>query len=76
MPDRYKLAILLPLLKKMGLDLLLMNYRPVSNLCFVSKTVERAVAVQLIGHMKLNNLFEFNSTSLPTLRARVQRLHC
>ena len=59
MPDRYKLAILLPLLKKMGLDLLLMNYRPVSNLCFVSKTVERAVAVQLIGHMKLNNLFEF-----------------
>ena len=41
-------AIVTPLLKKPVLDAANMaNYRPVSNLSFISKVVERAVAVQL-----------------------------
>jgi hypothetical protein len=51
MTDEYKLAILLPHLKKSSLQLILNNYRPVSNLEFVSKLVEQAVASQLAGNM-------------------------
>jgi hypothetical protein len=58
MPDEYKLAFLYLLLKKLGLDLILGNYRPVSNLPYLSKHIERGVAYQLINHMKDNALFE------------------
>jgi len=58
MPAEYKLAILLPLLKKIGLQLIKKNYRPVSNLTFMSKLIERGVGVQLTEHMKTNNLYE------------------
>ena len=45
-----KQAIVTPLLKKAGLDAADMaNYRPVSNLTFLSKTVERVVAKQQLG---------------------------
>ncbi len=40
-----------PLLRKDGLELVPKNYRPVSNLQFVSKLVERAVVQQLCQHM-------------------------
>ena len=47
-PTSQKHAIVTPLLKKPGLDTSDMgNYRPVSNLSFMSKLVERAVASQL-----------------------------
>ena len=36
-PDSWKIAIIIPLLKKLGLDLITSNYRPVSNLPFSSK---------------------------------------
>ena len=36
-----KTLIIRPLLKKLGLELLLANYRPVSNLSFISKLVEK-----------------------------------
>ena len=39
-PDEWKCAIVSPLLKKPGLDLTFKNYRPVSNLQFVSKLTE------------------------------------
>ena len=58
MPDEYKLAILRPLIKKMGLALILNSYRPISNLQFVSKIVERSVASQVVDHMKGNMLFD------------------
>ncbi len=58
MPGDFKLAILAPLLKKIGLELFKSNFRPVSNLPYVSKLTERAAACQLIAHMKLNGLFE------------------
>ena len=39
--EKWKVAIVRPLLKKLGLDLKFENYRPVSNLCFLSKVLER-----------------------------------
>ena len=46
-----------PLLKKPGLDLLFKNFRPISNLQFVSKFTEHVVANQIQCHMLKNNLF-------------------
>ena len=34
------------------------NYRPVLNLSFVSKLIERIVCVQLVDHLKENDLYE------------------
>ena len=51
-PDSFKLAHVRPLLKKPGLDTEDMKkYRPVSNLSFLSKLVERVVASRLVEHM-------------------------
>ena len=50
-PSEWKSALVVPLLKKPGLDLTLNNYRPVSNLQFISKVVERTVISQLFTHM-------------------------
>ncbi len=55
-PDEWKLAIILPLLKKLGLDLVLKSYRPVSNLQFVSKVTEKAAELQISGHVTKNKL--------------------
>ena len=46
-----------PILKKPGLDLLFENFRPISNLQFVSKLTERVVANQIQSHMIKSNLF-------------------
>ena len=56
-PCVLKHAIVKPLLKKPSLDkALLKNYRPVSNLPFVSKLLERAVATQYVRHCEMNDL--------------------
>ena len=58
-PDCHKTAVITPLLKKEGLDVnTYKNYRPVSNLSFVSKLLERVVAGQLTKHMSDNNLLD------------------
>ena len=46
-----------PLLKKKDLDVdLKKNYRPVNNLVFLSKSIERVVTKRLNSHMTKNNL--------------------
>ena len=78
MPTSLKHAIIKPLLKKLGLQLIEKNYRPVSNLPYLSKLIERAVAVQLMNHLKLNNLMDlyqsayrmFHSTETALLKVR------
>ena len=52
----WKTAIICPLLKKDGLDLIPRNYRPVSNLCFLSKVVEKCMLQQFIGYCNANDL--------------------
>ena len=50
--EHWKLAIIKPLLKKIGLELILKNYRPVSNLSFLSKLVEKCALDQFLHHCK------------------------
>ncbi|KAK7909443.1 hypothetical protein WMY93_014127 [Mugilogobius chulae] len=58
-PQSLKLAAITPVLKKTGLDPdNLANYRPISNLPFLSKIIERVIASQLQAHLTSNNLFE------------------
>ena len=58
-PAAFKTALVSPRLKKPSLNPdELSNYRPVSNLSFLSKTLERVVAKQLCAHLDMNNLHE------------------
>ena len=55
--DGLKTAIVKPLVKESNLDVeILKNFRPVSNLPFLSKIIERVVHKQLNKHMENNNL--------------------
>ena len=52
-----KRAFLTPLIEKIILDAeIVKNYRPVSNLSFLSKLIERIVCVQLVNHLDKNGL--------------------
>uniref|UniRef100_UPI003AAD8E98 uncharacterized protein n=1 Tax=Centroberyx gerrardi TaxID=166262 RepID=UPI003AAD8E98 len=58
-PPPLKLAAVTPILKKPGLDPdIPNNYRPISNLPFLSKILERVVAAQIKSHLDSNNLYE------------------
>ena len=45
-------------MKKINLNLIEKNYRPVSNLQFIGKLIERAVNIQLNEHITTNNQME------------------
>ena len=52
-PESFKTSLLLPLLKKPNLDPNgLNNYRPIANLPFLGKVLERIVAAQLKAHLE------------------------
>ena len=53
---KWKTAVVRPLIKKIGLELIKQNFRPVSNLAFISKIVERAMLLQLSQHCQDFNL--------------------
>ena len=56
-PTEAHKAIVTPLLKKSSLDREeLKNYRPVSNLNFTAKLIEKCAATQLVDHMDDNGL--------------------
>jgi hypothetical protein len=84
-PDAFKKALVIPLIKKANLDQeTLGNYRPVSNLSFLSKVLEKVVAVQLKTYMYLHqnglrhsSLHIEVSTVLkrPCLKSRMTSLH-
>ena len=57
-PDELKEALVKPLLKKINLDPIDKNYRPVSNLEFSGKLIERVVSDQITKHIANNNLLE------------------
>ena len=59
MPTALKEAIVKPLLKKPSLDKEdFKNYRPVSNLAFLGKVIEKAAIQQIDQHISNNNLHE------------------
>ena len=52
-PENWRTAVVFPVLKKPGLDLVYKHFRPVSNLPFISKVVEKAALQQLlVGYEK------------------------
>ena len=57
-PNEWKDAIVLPTLKRKQDILTKENYRPISNLPFVSKICEKTVAVQFSNHPRENFLIE------------------
>ena len=57
-PSAFKKALATPLLKKTTLDANdVKNCRPLSNLCFVSKFVEKVVVVCFYIHLSDNDLY-------------------
>ena len=68
-PDSQKHAVITPLLKRPGLDTMDMaNYRPVSNVTFVTKIIECAVAKQFHQYLTDNEL-------LPRYQSAYRRHH-
>ena len=69
LPMSQKCAVITPRLKKDGLDSTDMkNFRPISNLTFMSKVVEKVVAGRLLRYLAENDL-------LPKLQSGFRRFH-
>ena len=60
--------MVIPLLKKLGLESLFKNLRPVSNLAYISKLTERAVFNQIYDHFVRSGLY-------PQLQYAYRRYH-
>ena len=57
-PKSFKKTLVKPVLKNSSLEQNnIPNYRPVSNLCFLSKVVEKCVLKQLVQHLEENDMF-------------------
>jgi hypothetical protein len=70
MPVNLKKALVTPLLKKALLDCeIFKHYRPVSNLAFISKVVERIVAIRVKEHMDVNGLHEIFQSAYKSLHS-------
>ena len=58
-PISCKSSIVIPLNKKPGLDReIFKNYRPVSNLSFLSKVIEKVISIRILGHILDNNIVD------------------
>ncbi len=58
-PKPFKLEVIKPLIKKPILDPCeLANYRPISNLPFMSKILEKVVSAQLCSFLQENDIYE------------------
>ena len=77
MPDDYKNAVLIPLLNKIALDQdIFNNFRPISNLVYISKLIEKVVASRLHSHMTNNNLHEELQSSYRKFHSTETALTC
>ena len=71
-PEYWRTAVVSPLLKKPGLDLVYKNFRLVSNLSFIFKIVEKAALQQLLVHCEKNApLPKFQSASVSITRQKL-----
>ena len=63
-PSNFKQSIITPLIKKPSLDKEnLSNYRPISNLSFLSKLTERVVKNRLEQHLTKNSLYNLHQSA-------------
>ena len=67
-PENWRTAVVIPLVKKPGLDLVYKNFRPVSNLPFIFKVVEKAALQQLIVRCE-------KSDPLPKFQSGFRKYH-
>ena len=67
-PSDWKIALVKPLLKKHGMEVIFNNLRPVSNLPYVSKLVEGAAVQQIQQHLNDNSL-------LPNMQSAYRKFH-
>ena len=66
---QWKSAIVRPLLKKSGLELILKNYRPVSSLNFLSKLLEKVALEQFLVIVRLMNSFQVTNRHIVNIIA-------
>ena len=58
-PISRKSSIVIPLIKKPGLDReMLKKYRPVSNRSFLSKVIDKVIYIRILGHILDNNIVD------------------
>ena len=62
-PEGWKEVLVYPLLKKPGLDAVNENFRPVSNLAFVSKLTEKAAFDATYSYMSANGLYPITQSA-------------
>ena len=80
--EDWKTTVVKPLLKKPGIDLISKNYRPISNLPFISKLVEKWMLKQLLRHCNNHTLLQdFQSAyqkhySMETSLIRLTMTYC
>ena len=67
-PNDWKVAHVTPLLKKAGLAATFNNFRPVSNLAFISKILEKVVLHQILSHCS-------NFAPLPVNQSSYRQFH-
>ena len=67
-PVSWKVAVVVPLLKKLGVHSVFKNLRPVRNLAYISKLTERAEFNQIYDHI-------FRSDLYPLLQSAYRRHH-
>ena len=60
MPEGFKHAVVTPMPKKTDADPTFKNFRPVSNLPFLSKMIEKAVSIQLLDHTNIISVKIYN----------------
>ena len=75
-PASCKSAIISPLIKKQGLDSeILTNYRPVANLSFISKIIEKVMATQIHSHLINNDIVDNFQSAYKTGHSCETALH-
>ena len=62
-PEHWKKAIVRPLLKKSGLEMIPKNYRPVSNLSYLSKVLEKSVLKRFMNHCTKEDLIPHHQSA-------------
>ncbi len=62
-PETWKCAVLRPLIKGTNLPTVNANYRPVSNLSFISKVLEKLVLGQLMDHCSAHELLPLHQSA-------------
>ena len=52
----WKTALVKPILKNLSLDIIMNNYRPINNLIFISKVVEKCALLRFHSHCDSHHL--------------------